>query len=653
MKQPIQTQASLSAFSLATLATLVLCACAAGEGEKSSGQERVPRLVTVEYDQSVVVQTSVLEFRLQNTDRVVADSATVSFAGVHSSHGKFIETYEGRVTRVGDLGDIVVELEVDKGFWQDVVGAPETSFDGNVEVELRDALGPSVRGRIDSVQLDFISQLEPYVDTFSIGEVYPGQLIEVTGGGFLRSSEGATIAVIEAGSVDTGEGAPRDITGQEIALRWAGSRNTAYVPTDPAVFGVQVASFSARVRLENRLEDGTVTGRTAAIDVSGSIQQSYLARLSPDEGSRGQKITMVGRGLVPTVDEGGYGMLLRYEGTFTPDDPGLPTQEFNTTPLRRPPDMIVSEQEAEQSVWYTIEDDRSLTGLGATPGVFEGSITPELFDRWGEQEGIAWEGRFVVLPTKQVVYLKYLPAFSKALEKYGLRNVERDIRDRVLEVVRRDYDGINIEFREDEPQDFIDFAVIELGGPDPSGRNAFGYDNTFNGVAKDTGNLFLADYLGGVNAQSGEEFNNPYGGIFIESFSFFSPTLNPDNQHASPMFDLILQPFMPELGGEPIKGTEWPDGQRKEAIAEAIHMVGSVIGNTVSHELGHSFGLTYFPEDDVEPTDRFHNQVSGAYIMDPGSERAFAERAEINGEGPAEFNDRNYEYLRRHLPAGE
>ncbi|QDG54359.1 hypothetical protein FIV42_27515 [Persicimonas caeni] len=597
--------------------------------------------------------SSVLQLRLQSTDRVVADKATVSFAGVHSVHGKFIETYSAEVDRLGDVGDIVVRLPVSQSLWDDVDTPSPSSFEGNVEVELSDALGPVVRGRLDSVQFEFVRQLEPFAEAFSVGDVYPNQLIEISGAGFLRPEEGATVAVIESGSVDTDAGPSRDVSGQEIALRWAGSRDKALVPVDPAVFGVQTASFEVSVYLENQLTDGSTSGRTQTVELSGTIQQPYIARLSPDAGSRGQKITIVGRGLIPTDDEGGYGMLLRYEGTFTPDDPELPSQEFNTTPLRRPPDRIVNEQEAEQSVWYTIEDDRSLTGLGATPGVFEGTITPELFDNWGDQEGIAWQGVFRVLPTKQVVYLKYLPAFSKGLEKYGLRNVEREIRDRVLEVAERDYEGINIDFREAQPDDFIEYAVIELGGPDPSGRNAFGYDNTFNGVAKDTGNLFLGDYLGGVNAQSGEEFNNPYGGIFIESFSFFSPTLNPDSQYTSPAFDRIMKPFMPALDGEPIKGSEWPDGPRREAIADAIHMVGSVIGNTVSHELGHSFGLTYFPEDDIEPTNRFHNQVSGPYIMDPGAERPFEERAELDGQGPARFNDRNYNYLRTHLPAPE
>ncbi len=36
--------------------------------------------------------------------------------------------------------------------------------------------------------------------------------------------------------------------------------------------------------------------------------------------------------------------------------------------------------------------------------------------------------------------------------------------------------------------------------------------------------------------------------------------------------------------------------------------------------------------------------------MDPGSERPFEERAELNGKGPARFNDQNREYLLEILP---
>jgi len=39
--------------------------------------------------------------------------------------------------------------------------------------------------------------------------------------------------------------------------------------------------------------------------------------------------------------------------------------------------------------------------------------------------------------------------------------------------------------------------------------------------------------------------------------------------------------------------------------------------------------------------------------MDAGAARAFTERAELFGDGPAVFCDEEYDYLRRILPATE
>ncbi|MFU8802954.1 MAG: hypothetical protein ACNA8W_04005, partial [Bradymonadaceae bacterium] len=146
------------------------------------------------------------------------------------------------------------------------------------------------------------------------------------------------------------------------------------------------------------------------------------------------------------------------------------------------------------------------------------------------------------------------------------------------------------------------------------------------------------------------EWNNPFGGIFIESFSFFSPTLNPTNEFASPEFDRIMGPFMPTLGGTPVLGTEWPEGPRTAAIAEAILMVGNVVGNTVSHEMGHSMGLTHYPEDWDRPGTTYHNRIPSGCIMDGGPDRPFEMRAELEGAERAKFNERNMEYLKKILP---
>jgi len=216
-----------------------------------------------------------------------------------------------------------------------------------------------------------------------------------------------------------------------------------------------------------------------------------------------------------------------------------------------------------------------------------------------------------------------------------------------------------VEFRETKPTDFVDFATIEIGGPDPSGGGKFGYDNTCNNSlrrCKDTDNLFLGDYLGGINAASANEFETPYGGVFIESFDYFSKILTPSNQDASDSFDDILKPFMPALGGDPVRGTEWPDGPRSEQIAQAIHMVGSVIGNTIAHEVGHSLGLAFFVLDRCTNPDNcapgpLHNTVDRENaMMDSGGDRPFEERAELDGLGPARFVEQNRNYLLDILP---
>lgn len=638
--------------------------CFGGCSEEQGGrepvdEERVVEELSADFDQRVIISTSVLKFRLRHTDRVVAESAEVKFKGVRGDSGAWEHSYQGMLGRAGDVGDIVVTLPVKSGLWGDLIGRSpaedaEASFEGQIELELSDSLGVAMRAEIPQVYLEAKAKLEPRLDEISVGEVYPGEKIPVEGAGFLRPEEGESLAVIDSGEVRYQDGERRDISGAELSLAWSGQRGRADFWIDPAVFGVQVAEFSARFHLENHLSDASVWRDSASFEVNGRLAQPYLAELSPLAASRGEKINAVGRGLVGTDSDAGYGMYFRYEGVLKPQDASLDEQVFEgEDALLRTPDEVLDEQRAEQSVWYEIAEDRTLSGLGAAPATFQGSITPVLFDARGEQVGVGWQGEFQVLPTKQVVYLKYLPSFSTGLDKYGLRNVELEIRRRIKEVAERDYEGINVEFRVEPPDDFVDYTTVELGGPDPSGYQSFGYDNSFNGVAKDTGNLYLADYLGGLNADSGQTYNNPYGGIFLESFSVFSAELNPDFPMASEEFDRIMRPFMPALGGEPVRGTEWPEGPRKEEISAAVLMVGNVLGNTLTHELGHALGLAFMPEDEQEPTEIFHNLEPGPYIMNPGQERPFEMRAELNGQGPAVFNEQNYNYLIKYLPLND
>jgi hypothetical protein len=230
--------------------------------------------------------------------------------------------------------------------------------------------------------------------------------------------------------------------------------------------------------------------------------------------------------------------------------------------------------------------------------------------------------------------------------------VESHIRDRILEVVNRDYktddlEGINIEWRRSRPTDFVEYSVIEVGGKDPNNRGLLGLDNT---MGKDIGNLHFDDVVGGMNADSREKGNYAFGGVFVSSYLAFSSKVSERMSIASETFDEVFGPFMSVQGGTSVKAGEYPGGSRSAKIGEAIHAMGSMIGTTVSHEIGHTLGLAV-----RDKKDRFHNEFpDDNQIMDAGANREFEERAELEKDGkkygPARFTDENWNYLRRILP---
>jgi len=266
---------------------------------------------------------------------------------------------------------------------------------------------------------------------------------------------------------------------------------------------------------------------------------------------------------------------------------------------------------------------------------------------------------------KQVVYIRFQPAYVESLRRFGLRAVDREIRTRVLAVARRDYAGVNIEFRTEPPTDFSLFSTVDIGGPDLNGLGYFGYDNT---TGKDVGNRRLYDQIGGLNATTQQDGNPGYGGVFVESFFAFSRHprgLAKPIDGASQLFDVIFDPFRPGGGGSAVLardltgGVEMLDsgagcpatsGKRADQIACAVFVLGSMIGTTMTHEIGHSLGLAAPYGDPLQ----FHDTGDKPNrLMDGGSARTFDERAELDGEGPAVFCDEEYDYLRQILPSNE
>ena len=100
-----------------------------------------------------------------------------------------------------------------------------------------------------------------------------------------------------------------------------------------------------------------------------------------------------------------------------------------------------------------------------------------------------------------------------------MRAVDKKIRERILAVCKRAYEGVNIEFRIEPVTDFALYENVELVGVDPNNMGLFGYDNS---PGKDNGNVRLYDKLGGVNATTQEDGYPGYGGVFVRSLMGFS-----------------------------------------------------------------------------------------------------------------------------------
>jgi len=181
-------------------------------------------------------------------------------------------------------------------------------------------------------------------------------------------------------------------------------------------------------------------------------------------------------------------------------------------------------------------------------------------------------------------------------------------------------------------------------------KSLFGLDNTSGEEGdspKDVMNLRLQEVIGGKNARAEESGYLAYGGVFLESFRQFSTLLPAPIGLASTRFEDVFEGIAPFLCGQAIEVDEYPDGPRAAEIAEAIRVLGNLIGSTLTHEVGHSLGLS-LPYG--APTE-FHNLIDlPNAIMDAGSQRPFEERAELDGQGPAVFNAETRAYLEERLP---
>jgi hypothetical protein len=512
---------------------------------------------------------------------------------------------------------------------------------------------PEEKGR--DFDLRVATSLTPRVASISPELLFVGDVVTLQGEGFLYPSEGASVIEL-SGTMSTtqptrvipvnglqlpGEqpdtlDAPAD---SPIAANSVGLRDALTFTLTPDVLGVLPGRFVGQVRVVNTALGGAVTS-SDALPVDLPLQAPLIESLQPTAASRGQWIRIQGRGFTAPDGLLQAATVLVLEGIFTPLG-GPATALSGPSALVLVPDLQLDNRHISAVLRVERDTDGRLSGLGLLPGRFDGSISPVLLLGPDLVRGEGHPLVFDVLPQRQIVYIRALPAFDDALAEFGLLAEKEAVKARMLEVVTRDYQGINIAFTWDQPADYAEYGVVELAGHDTNGTGLFGLDNT---EGKDTGNLRFNDVIGGYNADTSASGYSAYGGVFPSEFMNLSVRRG-DNPLASPRFDDVFEGVAPALGGKAAqRGESDGDNDRAQEIREAIRVFGNLVGSTVSHEVGHSLGL-------AAVDGQFHNIGDNpGWLMDSGSYRPFEERAELDGQGPSFFGPESRAYLQRILP---
>ena len=550
------------------------------------------------------------------------------------------------------------------------VGFPghEGIFEGEASVVIENMADRLTHASLPlPVALDVRALLTPKLLSVATGPIFVNDSIPITGEGFLLGGEeGTTVAVISGCLRPEGAPSCSPLDPVEVPLAPAAgtSRQEGAFVFEPRIAGIAPGTLeNAVVWLRNHHGSfaGNATMESGTLTASWEIQRPTIFRVTPDAASLGQYVDIEGGGFTGKPagsSEPGTFTTFDVAGTFTPEGASSGTSVSLTLIGEWVSGRLVRYVLNEQDELGTIADLRHMTGR------FAGTIAPVVAFAGETVRGDAVSFSFTIAPVKQVIWLNFQNSYVESLRHFGLRAVEPEIRARILEVAVRDYQGINVEFRTERPTDFALYSEVDIQGPDPNRLGLLGYDNT---PGKDVENMRLYDKIGGDNALTREDGYPGYGGVFVESFFGFS--LHPGSfatklPSATKTFDDLFDPFRPDRGGTPVRaedladglvpkltsgsGCPAPKGDRPMQIACAIWALGSMIGTTMTHEIGHSLGLA-----DPYGTN-FHNPGDEPNrLMDAGSARTFNERAELYGEGPAVFCDEEYEYLRSILPSKE
>jgi hypothetical protein len=503
-----------------------------------------------------------------------------------------------------------------------------------------------------AILLNVTTELDIVVTEVPGGRVFRNDEIILRGSGFISPGEGSLEAEVRGTFLpDFGSEVSVDET-MTVLPAEQDSRERGLLRLSTAIGGMESGEFTGTVRLRSTLLSGSESASEPR-SVNWTFQAPALFGVegySPGESlavSVGQILTIRGGGFLGSPDEPSAASLLRIEGTLTPR--GGSAEPFGPEEVVL---IYVSSSVAEFGIEWAVGADGLVSDLfGVARGHFAGTVTLIVLTGTDEVVADSVPIELDLEGVRQVCVVHFLPGFYDSLRHFGLASAATQVESAAIDRMSSIYSGYAVEFHRTAPNDFLENAIstLEIGGPDPNGLGLLGYDNT---PGKDVGNLRLFDQIGGANAETQDDGYSGYGGVFIESFLWWSeaPGLSgsrpPGAPPPDPLFDDI---FGPVRGGSPATLAEAQgtgDTGRLAQVDRAIAALGSMVGETASHELGHSLGMA----DPYGSVDVFHNQIPGdGCLMDSGSGRPLGERAAQLGYDETRFCYDEPEYMQEIL----
>lgn len=485
----------------------------------------------------------------------------------------------------------------------------------------------------------FADNVPARIDRMPSGTVSWGQELVVSGGGFLYPSEGTCRLVIE-GSFRSEDGSTLPVsTSYDLTPVEASNRDRASFRFEPNFGPIDAGELRGTAEIRNILNNGE-NGQSEEAVVSLDVRPASVLDISPRRYSVGQEFDILGTGFV-NASQGSN--TVRFVGSFLGDQGGtaidveLNPLWINDGLLRLTSDPIVDEAEGVLiDSWFAREW-----------GTFEGELTVTIAAGREVYSTVPLSVALELETQRQVIVLDYLSGFDSSLDLFGLGSAAEEVQAAVLARVRGIFEGLRVDVVTSAPSDISPgvISIVEIGGPDPNGLGLLGYDSS---PGKDVGNLRLGDRIGGASAETQEDGAAGYGGVFIESYLYWSadPGFSGSRPEGAPvedpLFDPIFDPVresqatLQEVNGDSL------DPERIRIVAEAIDALGNVIGETVAHEVGHSLGLA----DPYGPATSFHNPFGeDGCLMDGGIDRPFGERAALPGFAATRFCGDSATYL--------